>query len=232
MVNHELRTPLTSIITFAQISREACDPANEHDRRSWEEIEKNSRILLNMINNMLDIARSDAGGMRATCEPMDLGDVAASVKGTMAPLARKYEVSFSTKVASDVPLVNGDYEKTTRMLENLASNAIKFTPDGGSIELRVAYDAEARVVTLSMVDDGIGIAPEDQARIFERFVQVDSTSTRKYNGSGLGLALVREYGDMQGFAVSVESELGRGSRFVITIPASAIVGEIEGEDDV
>ena len=149
----------------------------------------------------------------------------------MAPLARKYEVSFSTKVASDVPLVNGDYEKTTRMLENLASNAIKFTPDGGSIELRVAYDAEARVVTLSMVDDGIGIAPEDQARIFERFVQVDSTSTRKYNGSGLGLALVREYGDMQGFAVSVESELGRGSRFVITIPASAIVGEIEGEDD-
>ena len=103
MVNHELRTPLTSIITFAQISREACDPANEHDRRSWEEIEKNSRILLNMINNMLDIARSDAGGMRATCEPMDLGDVAASVKGTMAPLARKYEVSFSTKVASDDP---------------------------------------------------------------------------------------------------------------------------------
>ena len=97
MVNHELRTPLTSIITFAQISREACDPANEHDRRSWEEIEKNSRILLNMINNMLDIARSDAGGMRATCEPMDLGDVAASVKGTMAPLARKYEVSFSTR---------------------------------------------------------------------------------------------------------------------------------------
>ena len=74
--SHELRTPLTSIITFAQISREACDPANEHDRRSWEEIEKNSRILLNMINNMLDIARSDAGGMRATCEPMDLGDVA------------------------------------------------------------------------------------------------------------------------------------------------------------
>lgn len=232
MVNHELRTPLTSIITFAQISREACDPGNEHDRRSWEEIEKNSQILLNMINNMLDIARSDAGGMRAACEPMDLGDVAASVKSTMAPLARKYAVSFRTKVASDVPLVNGDYEKTTRMLENLASNAIKFTPDGGSIELRVAFDADARVVTLSMVDDGIGIAPEDQERIFERFFQVDSTSTRKYNGSGLGLALVREYGDMQGFDVSVRSVLGGGSTFVITVPASAIVGETEGEDDV
>lgn len=228
MVNHELRTPLTSIITFAQISREACDPANAADRRSWEEIEKNSQILLNMINNMLDIARSDAGGMRATCEPMDLGDVVASVKSTMAPLARKYDVSFRTKVAPNVPLVNGDYEKTTRMLENLASNAIKFTPDGGSIELRVAVDEATHVVTLSMVDDGIGIAPEDQERIFERFVQVDSTSTRKYNGSGLGLALVREYGAMQGFTVTVESELGAGSAFVITIPADAIVGE----DDV
>jgi two-component system, NarL family, sensor histidine kinase BarA len=228
MVNHELRTPLTSIITFAQISREACAPSNAADRRSWEEIEKNSQILLNMINNMLDIARSDAGSVRATCEPMDLGDVVASVKSTMAPLARKYEVSFRTKVAPNVPLVNGDYEKTTRMLENLASNAIKFTPDGGSIELRVAVDEATHVVTLSMADDGIGIAPEDQERIFERFVQVDSTSTRKYNGSGLGLALVREYGEMQGFAVTVESELGVGSTFVITIPADAIVGE----DDV
>ena len=114
------------------------------------------------------------------------------------------------------------------MLENLASNAIKFTPDGGSIELRVAVDEATHVVTLSMADDGIGIAPEDQERIFERFVQVDSTSTRKYNGSGLGLALVREYGEMQGFAVTVESELGVGSTFVITIPVDAIVGE----DDV
>lgn len=232
MVNHELRTPLTSIITFAQTSREACDPTNEHDRRSWEEIEKNSQILLSMINNMLDIACSDAGSVRAACEPMDLGDVAASVKATMAPLVRKYAVSFRTKVASDVPLVNGDYEKTTRMLENLASNAIKFTPDGGSVKLCVAYDVDARTVVLSMADDGIGIAPEDQARIFERFVQVDSTSTRKYNGSGLGLALVREYGDMQGFAVSVSSELGVGSTFVITVPAESIVDETEGEDDV
>ncbi|RDB58298.1 histidine kinase [Paraeggerthella hongkongensis] len=228
MVNHELRTPLTSIITFAQISRETCDPGRESDRRSWEEIEKNSQILLNMINNMLDIARSDAGSIKSTCEPMDLGDVAASVKGTMAPLARKYEVSFRTRVASDVPLVNGDYEKTLRMLENLASNAIKFTPDGGSVELRVAYDENRQVVTLSMVDTGIGIAPEDQERIFERFFQVDSTSTRKYNGSGLGLALVREYADMQGFAISVESEVGKGSAFVITVPKRLIVGE----DDV
>ena len=225
MVNHELRTPLTSIITLAQISREACGPDREADRRSWEEIEKNSQILLTMINDMLDIARSDAGTVHASREPMDLGDVVASVRSTMAPLAQKYAVAFRTSVAPDVPLVFGDFEKTARMLENLASNAIKFTPDGGSVELRAAYDTDSRTVTLSMADTGIGIAQEDQERIFERFVQVDSTSTRKYNGSGLGLALVREYADVQGFAVSVDSELGQGSTFTITVPEEAIVGE-------
>ena len=224
MVNHELRTPLTSIITFAQISREACPPDRESERHSWEEIEKNSQILLTMINDMLDIARSDAGSVHVACEPMDLGDIVSSVRGTMTPLARKYCVAFRTRVASDVPLVNGDFEKTQRMLENLASNAIKFTPDGGTVELRVDLDAGNGSVRLCMADDGIGIAPEDHERIFERFFQVDSTSTRKYNGSGLGLALVREYAAVQGFAVSVESALGRGSTFTITIPPDAIVG--------
>ena len=230
MVNHELAAPpLTSIITFAQISKEACnvqgDPVRAADRHAWEEIEKNSLILLEMINNMLDIARSDAGSMRATCEPMDLGDVVASVKSTMTPLARKYAVSFGTRIDSDVPLVNGDYEKTQRILENLASNAIKFTPDGGSVRLRVERDAGTGDVVMRMTDTGIGIADEDKERIFERFFQVDSTSTRKYNGSGLGLALVREYAAIQGFEVSVESTFGKGSTFVVRIPAAATVGE-------
>lgn len=228
MVNHELRTPLTSIITFAQISRERCESGDDVERQSWEEIEKNSQILLSMINNMLDIARSDAGSVKATCEPMDIGDVVASVRNTIAPLARKYAVGFGTSIAPDVPLVNGDYEKTSRMLENLASNAIKFTPDGGTIRLVVECDGETGGVRIAMQDTGIGIAEEDQERIFERFFQVDSTSTRKYNGSGLGLALVREYAALQGFEVTVESEPGVGSSFIISIPPDAIVGD----DDV
>lgn len=222
MVNHELRTPLTSIITFAQISREACPLDRESDRKSWEEIEKNSQILLNMINDMLDIARSDAGSMRTSCEPMDIGDVASAVRSTMAPLAQKYEVSFSTHVDGDVPLVEGDFEKTQRILENLASNAIKFTPDGGSVRLTVERDGAGGVV-MRVTDTGIGISPADQERIFDRFFQVDSTSTRKYNGSGLGLAIVREYAEAQGFTVQVESELDHGSTFIVTVPASAVV---------
>lgn len=225
MVNHELRTPLTSIIAFAKTSFNQCDPANERDRLAWEEIEKNSQVLLNMINNMLDIARTDAGGMKAVREPVSLGDVIASVKSTIEPLAKRYAVAFTVHVDADVPLVMGDPEKIERMLQNLASNAIKFTPDGGCVILHGAYDRRAHVVTLSMTDNGIGIAAEDQQRIFERFVQVESTATRKYNGTGLGLALVREYGDMQGYTVSVESTVGEGSTFMITIPADSIVGD-------
>lgn len=223
MVNHELRTPLTSIITFAQISREACPPERESDRRSWEEIEKNSQILLNMINDMLDIARSDAGSMRTACEPMDLGDVANAVRSTMAPLAQKYAVSFGTHVEGNVPLVEGDFEKTQRILENLASNAIKFTPDGGEVSLVVALDSGTGGVVMRVIDTGIGIDAADQERIFDRFFQVDSTSTRKYNGSGLGLAIVREYAEAQGFSVAVESKLGQGSTFTVTVPRHAVL---------
>lgn len=228
MVNHELRTPLTSIITFSQISRESCLDEQADERAKWEEIEKNAQILLRMINDMLDMARSDSGNISASCEPVDLGDVVASVKSTMAPLAKKYQVGFSTSVAPDVPLVMGDYEKIARMLENLGSNAIKFTPDGGSVRLTVECDEDSGSVLLVMSDTGIGIALQDQERIFERFVQVDSTSTRKYNGSGLGLALVREYAQLQGYSVRVQSELGCGSTFTVEIPKEAIVGD----DDV
>lgn len=223
MVNHELRTPLTAILTFAQAARKSCGSEREDDQRAWDHIEKNSQILLGMINDMLDIARSDAGTVQVACEAIDLGEVVAVVRETMAPLADKYLVTFRATVASDVPLVLGDYDKTTRILENLVNNAIKFTPDDGAVSLSVTFDAAATAVKLVVADTGIGIAPADQDRIFDRFVQVDSTSTRKYNGSGLGLALVREYAEQQGFTVSVESALGEGSSFIVVIPESKLV---------
>lgn len=226
MVNHELRTPLTSIITFAQVARKSCGPDREADRRAWDHIEKNSQILLGMINDMLDIARSDAGTVHVNCEAIDLGEVVSVVRETIAPLAAKYQVGFRATVAPDVPLVMGDYDKTSRILENLANNAIKFTPDGGYVEVAVTYEGDRRAVVMTVSDTGIGIAPEDQERIFDRFVQVDSTSTRKYNGSGLGLALVREYAEMQGFTVTVKSVPGEGSSFRVTVPESSLV---EGE---
>lgn len=225
MVNHELRTPLTSIIAFAQTSYEKCSPDNERDRRAWAEIEKNSQVLLNMINNMLDIARTDAGSIGAVFEPVSLGDIIASVKTTLEPLVCHYAMSFEVHVDADVPLVIADAEKLERMLQNLTSNAIKYTPDGGSLAIHVSYNRERNEVIISVADNGIGIAPEDHERIFERFVQVGSTAKRRYNGTGLGLALVREYANIQGFSVSVQSALDEGSTFIITIPADSIVRE-------
>lgn len=222
MVSHEFRTPLTSIITLCRIRLDepALTPA---ERDGWEEVHRSGVALLEMVNNMLDIARSDANQVKVACEPMDLGDVVASLRHTVDPLVKKSRVSFCAHVASDVPLVNGDYEKTLRMLENLVSNAVKFTSEGGSVRLAVARERETGDVLVCLSDTGIGIAQADQERIFDRFVQVDGTSTRRHGGSGLGLALVREYADLQGFSVSVKSELGRGSTFFVRIPKGALI---------
>ena len=222
MVNHELRTPLTSIITLSQIALES-NGGDVEERSSWEEVRKSSSVLLGMINNMLDIARSDAGAMAVSRELMDLGDIVASAQGTIGPLAVGARVGLKTAVAPDVPLVNGDYEKMLRILENLGTNAVKFTSPGGAVSIEVTREAASGDVLVRVIDDGIGIAKEDRERIFDRFFQVDSSATRVYNGSGLGLALVREYAVAQGYAVSVESELGRGSAFTVRIPASEAV---------
>ena len=228
MVNHELRTPLTSIITLAQIALES-GGADEEERRSWEEVRKSSSVLLGMINDMLDIARSDAGAMAVSMELMDLGDIVASAQSTIGPLAVGARVTLATTVAPDVPLVSGDYEKMMRILENLGSNAVKFTPAGGTVSLSAMREEETGDVLVTVSDNGIGIAKENQERIFDRFFQVDSSTTRIYGGSGLGLALVREYAAAQGYTVGVESELGCGSAFTVRIPVKAVVELDEDE---
>ena len=132
-------------------------------------------------------------------ELMDLGDIVASAQSTIGPLAVGARVTLATTVAPDVPLVSGDYEKMMRILENLGSNAVKFTPAGGTVSLSAMREEETGDVLVTVSDNGIGIAKENQERIFDRFFQVDSSTTRIYGGSGLGLALVREYAAAQGY---------------------------------
>ena len=222
-VNHELRTPLTSIIATSQVSLEVYDPATERERAAWKTVQRNGTVLLGIINNMLDVAKAEAGSISALEDPMDLGDIVHSVIKGMRPLAAASEVGLTSRVGADVPLVMGDFEKTQRICENLVGNAIKFTPDGGCVSLAVRRDGVSGDVLVEVSDSGIGIAPEDQRRIFDRFVQIDSASTRRYPGSGLGLALVKGYADIQGFAISVESEEGAGSTFTVRIPARAVI---------
>lgn len=218
MMSHELRTPLTSIIAFTELLNRDSRPFDEKEAETRREIEANSRALLLMINDILEMSRLDAGRTEMSIEIVDLGDIAGMVETVVQPLADKSRVSFSCEIDPDVPLVEADFEKIRHVLENLCGNAVKFTPEGGSVKLQMAYHPECGEVWIKVSDTGIGIAKADQQRIFERFVQADSSPSRKYNGTGLGLSLAKEYTEMHGGSLSVESELGVGSTFAVRIP--------------
>ena len=236
MVSHELRTPLTSIVAFADLLSKHRAGADENEAKALAGIEANSQALMLMINDILEMSRLDAGRVKLSLEVVDVGDVVGIVRATVGPLAAKEHLEFTNEVAPDVPLVQGDFDKLVHVLQNLCGNAVKFTPDGGTVHLGAAFHPASSKdavdeVWLTVADSGIGIDAADQERIFEKFVQVDSSSTRRYNGTGLGLAIVREYAEMHGGSVSVESELGQGASFVVRIPVSGPVSRETAEKD-
>lgn len=231
MVSHELRTPLTSIVAFADLLSKQVVPATEKEARALAGIEANSQALMLMINDILEMSRLDAGRVKLNPEVVDVGDVVGMVRATVGPLAAKENLAFASEVAPEVPLVHADFDKLVHVLQNLCGNAVKFTPDGGSVKLEAAFDAVADQVLFRVIDTGIGIAPADHERIFEKFAQVDSSSTRRYNGTGLGLAIVREYAEMHGGSVGVESSLGQGAVFTVRIPVGGPREEGKGEGD-
>ena len=224
MMSHELRTPLTSIIAFTELLNREGDPLNDEERETRREIEANSHALLLMINDILEMTRLDAGRTELTREIVDLGDVAGMVSDVVRSLAERNGVAFTCEVEPDVPLLRADFEKIRHVMENLCGNALKFTPAGGRARLHIAGTPAGDEVLISVEDTGIGIAPADRQRIFERFVQADSSVSRKYSGTGLGLALAREYVEMHGGTIAVESELGQGSTFTVRLP-------VTGEED-
>lgn len=218
MMSHELRTPLTSIIAFSEMLNREDEPCTEREAEVRREIETNSRALLLMINDILEMSRLDAGKIEFAVETVDLGDIVGMVQSVVQPLAERNNIAFSCVVDPDVPLVRGDFEKLRHVLENLTGNAIKFTQEGGWVELHIAYHPECHQVWMQVADNGIGIAKKDQQKIFERFVQADSSTSRRYSGTGLGLALAKEYTEMHRGTLSVESDLGAGSVFTVRIP--------------
>ncbi|WP_139652595.1 ATP-binding protein [Raoultibacter phocaeensis] len=219
MMSHELRTPLTSILAFAEMLNKENDPKDEKEAETRREIEANSRALLFMINDILEMSRLDAGRIEMNVETVDLGDVAGLVQSVVQPLAKQNGIEFTCDIDADVPLIVADFEKLRHVLENLAGNAVKFTPRGGSVRLAISYHPECDEVWFKVIDTGIGIAKKDQKRIFERFVQVDSSASRRYSGTGLGLALAKEYTEMHEGTLCVESAPGKGSTFTVRIPA-------------
>lgn len=222
IMSHELKTPLTSILAFIDIWEQSHEGSDEDDRVAIREIKENGRLLLQMISNILEMARLEAGKATLVREAVDFRDLAAGVAGTVKSIAEKRGIELRVRVSDDVPVVNADYEKLRRIMENLASNALKFTERGGAVAVEVRYDASLDEIVLCVSDTGVGIARQDLARIFERFAQSDRSANRCYGGSGLGLAVVKELAELHGGSVSVESELGRGSAFTVRIPAEAV----------
>ncbi len=220
-MSHELRTPLNSIIGFSEVLA-GSDQLEEKQRRYASNIQTSGKMLLNMINDILDLAKIESGKMEVRAEDFSVRDICESLTAQMRPLAERKGVDLMSRLDEAIPLVRQDQGKFRQIIYNLLSNAIKFTPESGRITVTAWPDG--RFVKVSVSDNGIGIASKDQEAIFEKFRQAGgpdgpgSVLTRAHEGTGLGLSIVREFCRMLGGEIELDSELGRGSTFTIRIP--------------
>lgn len=218
IMSHELRTPLTSVIAFAEILSLEISPQEEKTRHFLEEIKSSSHILLGLINNILDLAKIEAGKSSLHIETIDLADVITSVEGVVLPLASKKSIKLSVEISPEIPLFKADPEKIRRMIENLVGNAIKFTGENGFVGIKAQYDQANNEVIIKISDTGIGIKEEEQKYIFEKFTQSDTSISRKYGGTGLGLALAKEIIELHNGWIKVESVVDVGTTFTVGLP--------------
>jgi len=218
-MSHELRTPLTSIIGYSDMLLSGMTgELNEKQSAFVDSILKGGESLLNLINDVLDLTKIEAGRLELNREAVDLRAALLGVLPVVKPRAQDKRIRISTFLPTDLPLVWADPGKLNQILLNLITNGIKYTHENGSVsvEARTVDDT----VEIWVNDTGIGIAREDQDKVFQRFTQIDSSATRSQGGTGLGLAIVRELVELHGGAIRVQSKLGKGSSFIFTMPIS------------
>lgn len=215
-VSHELRTPLNSILGFAELLKDV-DKSDVKATRYVQNIMSSGRSLLDLINDLLDLAKIEAGKMEVRPVELSLADLFEGLSGVLRPLFEPKSLTIETTIASDVPLLHTDAAKLQQILYNFLSNAIKFSPAGGKIEMAAVRKAESRVI-ISVRDHGVGIAQDKQMLIFEKFRQVDASHTRQYGGTGLGLAISRDLTHLLGGKIGVESEDEKGATFWVELP--------------
>ncbi len=217
-MSHELRTPMNAIIGFSEILLDPSLQVGDEERLQFlTDILGSGKHLLNLINEVLDLSKIEAGRMELQIAPADLGEVLEAVHSTMRPLAAKKAITFQVESGDRIGPFPMDAARVKQILLNLVSNAIKFTPDGGRVWVRTGTENET--VRVEVGDTGPGIPPEDHEKIFLEFQQVQtSRMAGKPEGTGLGLALAKRFVEMHGGKLWVESEVGRGSRFFFTLP--------------
>jgi two-component system phosphate regulon sensor histidine kinase PhoR len=235
-LSHELRTPLTTVSLLAEtLGREATTsgeaiPPRMRDRIGKIEVETGH--LVQMVNELLDLSRIESGPPLVLPDDIDVGRLAATSAERLRLFADRQGVRLAVEASDDLPTIRGNEERLGQVLVNLIHNAVKFSPDGGDVIVRVRHETgpSADEVAIAVEDHGIGIPRAAQARIFERFYKVDRARVRG-GGTGLGLAIARHIVEAHGGRIELESEEGSGSTFAVHLPVAAPVGDGDGSPD-
>lgn len=220
MVSHELRTPLTSIKGYVDLIVDGeAGEINEVQREFLQIVQENSDRLVSLINDLLDISRIESGRVHLKVEPLEMGEVLQGVVDTFRTFADQSDVELSCHVARGLPRAAADRDRVGQVLMNLVSNAIKYSPGGGSV--LVSARRTGNDVLVEVTDTGIGIEPDDVKQLFTKFFRVDSSLTREIGGTGLGLSICKSVIELHGGEIGVRSKSGKGSTFWFTVPVAS-----------
>jgi signal transduction histidine kinase len=214
-MSHEIRTPLNGVLAMAEVM--AMDDLKPAQRERLSVIRESGDLLLAVLNDVLDLSKIEAGRLELAVEDFDLATLAVSLRDSFSSQAREKGLAFEVAVAPEAQGVwRGDVDRLRQILGNLVSNALKFTLQG-AVAVRFASAEDGSGLRIDVADTGIGISPEIQPRLFDKFVQADSSTTRQFGGSGLGLAICRELAALMGGGVAVQSREGQGSTFTVLL---------------
>ncbi|MBO9547600.1 MAG: response regulator [Caulobacter sp.] len=230
-MSHEIRTPLNGVLAMAEVM--AMDDLGPKQRERLKVIRESGALLLGVLNDVLDLSKIEAGRLEITDRPFDIAQLAQAIRETYAPQARDKGLAFEVAIAPEAQGVwRGDSDRLRQILGNLISNALKFTLEG-AVAVRFASAEDGSGLRIDVADTGIGISPEILPRLFDKFVQADSTTTRRFGGSGLGLAICRELAAMMDGSIKVQSREGRGSTFTVLVglPREEALTDVHYIDD-
>jgi PAS domain S-box-containing protein len=225
-VSHELRTPLTAIKGFTDLMLDGdAGEVNEEQSEYLAIVKSNADRLVALINDLLDVSRIESGRIQLKLERVDVRAILEMVVATMRPLLESKSQRLTLSIADGLPAAWADHDRVVQVATNLISNAHKYTQAGGEID--VGARADRGNLRIAVRDNGMGIAPEDQARLFSRFYRVDNSLTREIGGTGLGLSIVKSIVEMQGGTVTVDSAPGTGSTFAFTVPIATDASAVD-----
>jgi PAS domain S-box-containing protein len=227
-MSHELRTPLNAVLGLSEaLQEEVYGPLTERQRRSLVSIEQSGKHLLALINDILDLSKIESGKMELQRVPASIRELCTASLAFVQQDANQRNIKLHCEIPADIGEVEFDERRMRQALINLLSNAVKFTPDGGEVTVKVESDRAHSILQISVIDTGIGIAPENMERLFQPFVQLDSSLTRRYAGTGLGLSLVRRIMELHGGSITLDSTEGKGSCFTLNLPWHVLAHKLE-----